>query len=58
LLCVGLTAICAAVWILPLQAIIGDFSDRGVRDALFATGIVVIPIFVSWAVEHAPSADD
>jgi hypothetical protein len=54
LIALGLTALCAAVWIFPCQWLFGDFSNNGVRDGLIATAIVVIPIFVSTAMEHVP----
>jgi hypothetical protein len=54
----GVTALCAGIWILPCQAIFGDFSDKSVRDGLIVTAIVVVPLFMSLAMEHAPSPDE
>jgi hypothetical protein len=55
LMALGATALCAAVWIFPAEWLFGDFTNNGVRDGLIATAIIVVPVFVSKAVEGLPT---
>jgi hypothetical protein len=50
----GATALCAALWIVPVEALFGDFTNGGIRDGLIVTAIIVIPVFMSFAMEHVP----
>ena len=58
LVSVGLVAICAAVFILPYEAIFGDASNELVRDAMIVTAVIVFPVYLSKVFDHAPPRED
>jgi hypothetical protein len=58
LVSLGVVALCAAVFIVPYEAIFGDASNNLVRDAMIATAVIVFPIYLSNVMDHAPRIED